>query len=629
MPANSGPDALRRQQAALIFGTVGIVFGDIGTSPLYALRIAFNGPQAIAPTAHNVVGVLSLVLWSLTAIVGIKYAILMLRADNRGEGGIMALLALALRGVGEGSRLRGFILYAGLIGTALFFGDAMLAPAITVMSAVEGLEVMSPRFGAAVTPLTLLALTLLFVLQRRGTHFISGVFSPIMSVWFVAIATLGLISILQSPAILSAVNPLAALGFLVEAKRQSLIVLGAVVLAVTGAEALYADLGHFGVKPIRSGWFGFVFPALALNYLGQGALLLRDPAAASNPFFLLSPDAGMVPLLGLATVTTMIASQAVISGAFSLAGQAVQMGFLPRLRIVHTAAGKVGQVYVPVVNWILLGAVCILVLRFNSSADLAGSYGVAVTGTMVVTTVLAFFVLGQVWQWGWAVSGIITGAFLVLDLAFLGANLLKVSHGGWLALLAAALMLVVMSTWKRGRELLVRRLNDRAMPLEALLARMEAEPPARVPGTAVYLTAGRRGVPQALLHNLYANKIVHERVIILTVVTRDEPRVGEAERLKVRHFGDQIYRVKLYYGFNESPDVPKGLARCAERGLDIDLAKASFFLARESLISTNRPGMARWRERLFINLSRNAESAMSSWRIPPDRVVEFGVMVEL
>lgn len=622
-------DRSRQPPAALVFGAVGIVFGDIGTSPLYALRVAFSGQQAIAPTASHVIGVLSLTLWSLISIVGIKYAVLMARADNHGEGGIMALMALALRGVSPEGRLRRFILYAGLIGTALFFGDAMLAPAITVMSAVEGLEVLSPRLQAMVIPITLIILVLLFALQRRGTTFIAGLFSPVMGVWFSVLATLGILSIAATPSILRAINPLEALDFLFEAKRQSLIVLGAVVLAVTGAEALYADLGHFGYKPIRQAWFGIVFPALLLNYLGQGALLLRDPGAANNPFFLLTPTEWMLPLLGLATLTTIIASQAVISGAFSLASQAIQLGFLPRLQIRYTSESKLGQIYLPAINWMLLGAVAFLVLRFGSSTGLAGAYGVAVTGTMVVTTILGFFVLGSVWHWPRPVSYLVAAIFSVADLAFLLANLSKVANGGWFALVIAGLVLLVMSTWKRGRELLIKRLNDRAQPLEDLLAIMQQTPPQRVPGTAIYLTAGRRGVPLALRQNFTVNKILHEQVIILTVVTKDVPWVADADRIKLRHFGERIYRAKIYYGFKESPDVPAALALFEEKGLKIELDTTSFFLARESMISTDRPGMARWREQLFIYLARNAENTMSFWKIPPHRVVEFGVLVEL
>jgi KUP system potassium uptake protein len=628
-PKSSLKKAKRWEQTALVSGAIGVVFGDIGTSPLYAVKVAFSGPHAILSTADHVLGVLSLIFWSLIAVVSLKYAVLMMRADNKGEGGIMALMALALRGVGEAPRRRTAIMAAGLFGTALFFGDGIITPAISVMSAVEGLEVVAPGFGVFVVPLTLGILTVLFLLQHRGTAFVGELFSPIMALWFITLAVLGTYSIAQTPSILAVLNPWHAAKFLIEAKWHSLVVLGAVVLVVTGAEAFYADMGHFGVRPIRRAWFCLVLPALALNYLGQGALLLRDPGAADNPFYLLAPSWSTVPLLGLATFATIIASQAVISGAFSIAWQAVQLEYLPRLHIVHTSTGKIGQIYIPTLNWILLAAVAALVLGFGSSSELAAAYGIAVTGTMVVTTVLAFSVLRHLWHWNRFVSVAITSAFLIIDLAFLFANSLKIAHGGWFPLLTGTLVFIVMSTWKRGRELLLERLYNKAMPLEVFLARMEENPPVRVPGTAVYLTAGRRGVPQSLLHNLATNKVLHERVIILTVVTQDEPWVPRGERVKIRHFGDQLYRVRIYYGFNQEPSIPDALALCREQGLDVDLAETSFFLGRENMVATPQPGMAVWRERLFIRLARNAESAMDFWRIPPDRVVELGLMVEL
>jgi KUP system potassium uptake protein len=629
MQPKPSPEARRREQAALTIGAIGVVFGDIGTSPLYAVKVAFSGLHAITPTASHILGVLSLVFWSLIIIVGLKYAVLMMRADNKGDGGIMALMALALRSAGEDSPRRTAIMAAGLMGTALFFGDGVITPAISVMSAVEGLELVAPGLDAVVMPLTLTILAVLFLLQRRGTAFIGDLFSPIMGLWFMVLALLGAYSIIRTPAILMALSPGYAAAFLIEAKWQSLVVLGAVVLVVTGAEALYADLGHFGVRPIRIAWFCFVLPALALNYLGQGALLLRDPGAANNPFYLLAPSWSMIPLLGLATLTTIIASQAVISGTFSMAWQAVQLGYLPRLHIVHTSTGKIGQIYIPAINWILLAFVAALVLGFESSSRLAAAYGIAVTGTMLVTTLLAFVVLRQVWHWSRPTGRMIASVFLAIDLSFLAANSPKVISGGWFTLLVAALVFLVMSTWKRGRELLLKRLHDKAMPLEALLVRLEEDPPARVPGTAIYLTAGRRGVPQALLYNLATNKVLHERVVILTVVTRDEPWVPRNERIKIRHFGDQLYRVRIYYGFKQEPSIPEALDLCKEQGLEINLDDTSFFLARESMVSTPRPGMAGWRERLFIRLARNAEGAMDFWRIPPDRVIELGLIVEL
>lgn len=622
-------DVKQREQSALVIGAIGVVFGDIGTSPLYAVKVAFSGAHGVEPSRPHVLGVLSLVFWSLVLVVGLKYAVLMLRADNRGEGGIMALMALALRSAGENDRRRRAILATGLVGTALFFGDGVITPAISVLSAVEGLTLVAPGLDPLIVPLALGILAALFVLQRRGTAFIGGLFSPIMSVWLLVLALSGAASIARTPAILNALSPEFAARFLVESRWHSLLALGAVVLVVTGAEALYADLGHFGVRPIRLAWFGFVFPALVLNYLGQGALLLRDPLAAGNPFFFLAPAWGLVPLLALATLATIIASQAVISGAFSVARQAAQLGYLPRLAVVHTSSGKIGQIYLPTINWLLAACVTALVLGFESSSRLAAAYGIAVTGGMVVSTLLAFTVLRQVWHWHKWTSRAMAGAFLIIDLAFFAANSPKLLHGGWFSLAAGALVFTILSTWKRGRELLMKRLQARAMPLEVLRARLAADPPVRVPGTAVYLTAGRRGVPQSLLHNLASNKALHERIIILTVVTRDEPWVSRDERLKIRHFGDGLYRVRVYYGFNQAPSIPDALELCKDKGLSINLVDTSFFLARESLISTSRPGMAIWRERLFIRLARNAESAMAFWRIPPDRVVELGLMVEL
>lgn len=623
------PDLKTGGDAGLVIGALGVVFGDIGTSPLYAVKVAFGEPQGSLPAADDVVGVLSLIFWSLIVIVSLKYAILMMRADNKGEGGIMALMALALRGAGDDSGRRAMLLTAGLLGTALFFGDGVIAPAISVMGAVEGVEVMAPRLHGLVIPLTLAILVVLFLLQSRGTAFIGKLFSPVMSLWFAVLAVLGAVSIARTPAILAALNPLEGVNFLAEARWQSLTVLGAVVLVVTGAEALYADMGHFGARPIRKAWFSAVLPALVLNYFGQGALLLRDPAAAANPFYLLAPSWSMVPLLGLATLTTIIASQAVISGAFSVAWQAVQLDYLPRLRIIHTSTGKVGQIYIPTVNWILLAAVAALVLGFRSSAELAAAYGIAVTGTMAVTTLLAFAVLNKLWRWNLWLSSLIAGAFLSIDLSFFLANSAKIAHGGWFPLAAAALLYALMSTWREGRQLLMKRLNEKAMLLEDLLARLETDPPPRVPGTAVYLTAGRRGVPQSLLQNLATNKVLHEQVIILTVVTRDEPWVPHSERIKIRHFGDRIYRVRVYYGFNQQPSILEAVERCREAGLPMALETTSFFLGRETMLATPRPGLAGWREWLFIRLARNAEAATSYWHIPPDRVIELGLIVEL
>jgi KUP system potassium uptake protein len=624
-----------RQQGstALAVGALGVVFGDIGTSPLYAVKLAFSGSHAIAATPGNVLGVASLVFWSLILVVCLKYGMLMRRASNKGEGGIMALLALALRGVEDAERwprrARTAVLLIGLAGVALFYGDGIITPAISVMSAVEGLEVSTPRLGRYVVPATLVILTLLFCLQRKGTAHIGKLFGPVMLVWFLCLGLLGLHSIIATPAVLEALNPWTGLHFLAEDEWRSLVVLGAVVLVVTGAEAFYAAMGHFGIQPIRTAWFFLVLPALILNYFGQGALLLRSPAAAESPFFLLAPAWSILPLMGLATVATIIASQAVIAGVFSITRQAIQLEYLPRMRVVHTSTQQLGQIYIPAVNWGLLAAIFCLVLGFRSAGHFAAAYGIAVTCTMVISTVLAFIVLRTCWRWSWLASGVAAGGFLAVDLSFLLANSLKIAYGGWFPLATGVIMFVIMSTWKKGRDLLSRRLRERAMLFEALQAQLHENPPKRVPGTAVYLTSGRLGVPQSLLRNLATNKVLHGRVVILTVIVKDEPWVPRSGRIKVRYFGDQFYRVKVYFGFNQEPNVPEALELCKDRGLDINADKASFFLGREAMFSGPRPGMAQWREQLFILLAKNTESAMSFFKLPPDRVIEVGGKVEL
>ncbi len=616
-------------QWSLVLGCLGVVFGDIATSPLYALRVAFSGRTALSATPEHVMGILSLVFWLLILIVGLKYALLIMRADNKGEGGIMALMSLVQRNAGDHPHRRRIILSLGLAGAALFFGDAIIAPAISVMSAVEGLKVAAPSLMPLIVPSTLLILSGLFVLQHRGTAFLGFLFSPVMLLWLLLLAVLGVRNVMQTPAILDAMHPVHAIQFLQEAKTQSLVVLGAVVLTVTGAEALYADMGHFGVQPIRYAWFLLVFPALALNYLGQGALLMRDPSAVSNPFYLLGPDWSVLPMLALATLVTIIASQAVISGAYSLAAQAVRLRYLPRLTVRHTSTGQSGQIYVPAVNWLLAVGVVILVLSFGSSSRLAAAYGLAVTGTMVVTTLLAFGLLSRVPPLRRAVFAVLLLGFLLIDSAFLGATAAKIMQGGWVSLLIAGAVYVLLSTWIRGRELLVTRLNDKAMPLEELVSRQGHAPLPRVAGTAIYLTAGRFGAPLSLTHNMLINKVLHQQVIVLTVVTRDEPWVPLSGRIKIRHFGDQIYRIRIYYGYNQQPDIPDALAYCRSYGVDVDLSTTSFFLSREHLVSTPREGMAPWRERLFIRMAMNAESAMLFWKIPPERVIELGLRVEL
>lgn len=614
---------------SLVVGSIGVVFGEIATSPLYALRIVFAGKTGITPTPDHVMGILSLVFWMLFIVVGIKYALLIMRADNKGDGGIMALLSLVQRSVHDHPRLRRLVLAMGLLGASLFFGDAIIAPAISVMGALEGLKVGAPGLKVLIVPITLLVLLVLFLLQRRGTAFISGLFSPVMVCWLLVIALLGLVSIIETPLILKSLNPVYGIRFLMEARMQSLAVLGAVILVVTGVEALYADMGHFSIVPIRVAWFTFVFPMLMLNYLGQGALLLRDPASASNPFYLLVPSWCFLPMLALATLATIIASQSVISGAFSLAAQAVRMRYLPRLAVSHTSLGHSGQIYVPVVNWVLAIGTFALVVGFGSSSKLATAYGISVTASMVVTTLLGFGILRRIWRVPVVVTALLFIAFLGIDVGFLIANLPKLWQGGWVSIAVSGAIFVLLTTWVKGRDLLVQRLNARAMPIEDLVEKVAHSALPRVKGTAVYLTASRFGAPLALLHNMAMNQVVHEKVIILTVVTRDEPSIPLDNRIKVRHYGGDIHRVRIYYGYNEEPNIPEALTFCRSQGLDVDTENASFFLTREHMISQNANGISTWRERLFIRMAMNAENAMRFWHIPPEQVVELGHMVTL
>lgn len=614
---------------SLVIGSMGVVFGEIATSPLYALRFVFAGRTGITPTPDHVLGILSLVFWMLGLIVGIKYALLIMRADNKGDGGIMALLSLVQRSVNDQTRLRRVVLAAGLLGASLFFGDAVIAPAISVMGALEGLRVGAPGLKVLIVPITLAILLAIFLLQHRGTAFISGLFSPVMVCWLLVIAVLGAVSVSETPLILKALHPGYGIRFLMETRMQSLMVLGAVVLVVTGVEALYADMGHFGIQPIRVAWFTFVFPTLAINYLGQGALLLRDPAAASNPFYLLAPSWSFLPLLALATLATIIAAQGVISGAFSLAAQAVRMRYLPRLAVRHTSLGHSGQIYVPAVNWILAFGTAALVIGFGSSSKLATAYGLSVTGSMVVTTLLAFGLLKRIWRVPLLLTGALFSVFLFIDLGFLVANLPKLWQGGWVSIAISGSVFVLLTTWVRGRELLVQRLNAKAIPIEEVVAKVAHSGLPRVPGTAVYLTASRFGAPLSLLHNMAMNQVVHEKVIILTVVTKDEPFIPLDHRLKIRHYGGEIYRIRIYYGYNQEPNLPEALTFCRTQGLEIDLSQTSFFLTREHMISATTHGVATWRERLFIRMAMNAENAMRFWHIPPERVVELGLMVAL
>ena len=619
-----------RYLALLTLTALGVVYGDIGTSPLYALREAFHGPHAIPLATSNVLGVLSLVFWSLVIVVTVKYHLVIIRADNKGEGGVLALMALV-----HGSRVsRGLtpsraIIMLGIFGAALMYADGALTPAISVMSAVEGVGVAAPALAHWVVPLTLLILVGLFLLQRRGTAHIGAMFGPVMLLWFATLAVLGVYQIAQYPGVLAAVLPSHAIGFFAEDVGRGFLVLGAVFLVVTGGETLYADLGHFGHRAIQTAWFSVALPGLMLNYLGQGALLLRDPSAAINPFYFSAPEWGLYPLIGLATAAAVIASQAVISGAFSLTRQAVQLGYSPRLRIEHTSSREIGQIYVPAVNWALLVATAFFVLEFRSSSNIAGAYGVALSTLMVITTLMFALMAHEVWGWSWARVAAGAGVFFIVDVMFLGANSLKLAYGGWVPLAVAVGVFACMTTWKRGREILAKRMLEKTVPLKLLLADLAAEPPTRVPGTAVYMYGNKDGTPPALVHNLAHNKVLHEKVVFVTLLTEDVPHVAAQDRVTVKRIGKGFHSVVARYGFMDDPDIEDVLVGCKAHQLDIPIAGTTFFMGRETLISTERPGMARWRERLFAFMSRNAVRATAFYQIPAEQVFEVGAHVEL
>ena len=616
--------------ALLALGALGVVYGDIGTSPLYALRECFQGAHAVLPTRDNVFGVLSLVVWSLIIIVTLKYHVYVIRFDNEGEGGILALMAL-VRTDPQRKKKRSWLLLAlGLFGAALLYGDGIITPAISVLSAVEGLEVATAVFKPYVVAITLVILIALFLFQRRGTGGVGAVFGPVMTVWFFTLAVLGVLGITHDPTVLFAVNPLYAVRFFLANGLHGFLVLGAVFLVATGGEALYADLGHFGEKPIQIDWFGMVAPALLLNYFGQGALLIRHPEATPNPFYLLAPSWALYPLVALATAATVIASQAIISGAFSLTRQAVQLGYLPRVNIVHTSSGEIGQIYIPTVNWLLMVATIGLVLGFRASTNLASAYGIAVTTTMVITTVLAFFVSRQR-GWPTWLAALVTAGFLAVDTAFFGANIVKVLQGGWVPLLVAAFIYLLMTTWKRGRQILGDRLAQNVLPVEPFLADVARRKPARVAGTALFLNSDRGGTPIALLHNLKHNRVLHETNVFLTVTTEEVPHVPEENRLEIVPLAPELgfWRAVVRYGFFQDPDVPTALLQAKEKGLDLDPWMATYFLSRNSLLASDKPGMARWRENLFIFMSRNASRPTQFFRLPPNRVVELGMQVEI
>jgi KUP system potassium uptake protein len=617
----------RRKLLPLTLTAIGVVYGDIGTSPLYALRECFYGSHSVPATHENVLGVLSLIIYSLVIVISIKYIAIVMRADNEGEGGILALTALLPEA--QDRRHLSALVLLGIFGAALLYGDGMITPAITVLGAVEGLKVVTPLFDAYVVPIAVVILVGVFAIQRHGTHSVGRMFGPIMVVWFVAIALLGVVPMLREPVVLTAIDPRHAVTFFRQHGWHGFAVLGAVFLVVTGGEALYADMGHFGKRPIRFAWYTLVLPALLLNYFGQGALLLTNPAAAEQPFFLLAQGWALVPMVGLATAAAIIASQALISGAFSLTQQAIQLGYSPRLDIEHTSHHEIGQVYVPQVNWALMISTILIVIGFGSSTALAAAYGIAVTLTMVITTALLLVVAIERWKWPPAVAYLVTGVFLVIDLAFFGANVLKITHGGWLPLAIGAVLFTLMTTWKAGRRLVAARLTARAVPIEDFLQTVENTQPARVPGTAVFMTAQPRGTPPALAHNLRYNKVLHEQVITLMVRTEPVPHVAPAKRARVRPLGHGVYDVLICYGFMEDPDVPQAIALAREHGLNVDQSDLIFFLGRETLIVTHAPGLALWRERLFVLMARNAVRATTFFRLPPERVVELGVQVEI
>ncbi|PKO46089.1 MAG: potassium transporter Kup [Betaproteobacteria bacterium HGW-Betaproteobacteria-22] len=618
----------KNKLSALTLAALGVVYGDIGTSPLYTIKEVFSvGAHPVPLNPANMYGILSLIVWALIMVVSIKYVAFIMRADNRGEGGIMALLALASRSAEGNIKRQRLIMLIGILGACMFYADGMITPAISVLSAVEGLEVAAPILHPMIIPITLLVLFLLFWSQSKGTAFVGAFFGPIMLLWFSTLAVLGISGIMQHPTILYALNPIYAIHFFEVSPWIAFVALGAVVLAVTGAEALYADMGHFGRFPIRLAWFGFVLPALILNYFGQGALVLENPETVKNPFYLLAPEWMLYPLIILATLAAVIASQAVITGAFSVSRQALQLGFLPRMHVEHTSESQQGQIYMPRVNWGLMAAVMVLVLGFGSSGDLAAAYGIAVTGDMVITTLLAGIVFHYLWGWGKLRTISLVLVFLTVDLAFFSANVLKIPDGGWVPLVMAIVIFTLMITWKTGRSILYRHLKNEAMALDPFIEAMGAHPPTRVPGTAIFMTPNLEGVPHAMLHNLKHNKVLHERVVILTVCFHDFPHSMVEDRVTVEALPHAFYKVTVNYGFKDAPDLPRDLLLCAAKGLTIEAMDTSFFIGKEILISHESSAMAYWRKKIFIGLFRSAETITNQFNLPPNRVVELGTQV--
>ncbi|KAG0190228.1 hypothetical protein DFQ28_002362 [Apophysomyces sp. BC1034] len=615
---------------ALAVAAVGVVFGDIGTSPLYALKEAFSPQHGIALTPQSILGVISLLFWAIVVVVSLKYVLFVMRADNDGEGGVLALMALALRGFARNGKWIGVLMALGIFGACMFYGDAVITPAMSVMSAVEGLEIAAPSLARYVLPITLVILIALFMLQKHGTEVVGRLFGPVMIVWFVTLALLGLYHISSAPRVIAALNPWYAIRFMHDHAVQAYHVLGSVFLVLTGAEALYADMGHFGAKPIRVAWYGLVMPALVLNYFGQGALLLNEPSAIQNPFYRLAPDWALLPLVVLATVATVIASQAVISGAFSLTSQAIQLGYVPRMKIQHTSARAIGQIYIPIVNWLLLLVILVVVLGFKSSDNLAAAYGIAVTTTMVITTILACVVMVRVWNWNKLWVAAIILSFITVDLSFFGANLLKLRDGGWLPLLIGVSLFFLLTTWYKGRQIVKARTAADGIPLMPFLQGLLAYPPHRVSGSAIYLTGNDTLVPVSLLHNLKHNKVLHERTIFMTFVTLDMPYVDDSRRIETKVLGGGLYRVRATYGFNETPDV-HGVLKLLEQqqNMSFELMDTSFFLARETVVPTQLPGMSAWRERIFAWMHQNAAKPTDFFSIPANRVVELGTKIEI
>jgi KUP system potassium uptake protein len=617
----------KQKLPVLVISAIGVVYGDIGTSPLYAIQATFTGPHPLLVVEANILGVLSVMFWTIMLLVSFKYLTIILRADNNGEGGSMALLSLVSESTSQYPKIKLFATALGVFATALFFGDGMITPAISVLSAVEGLDLVSHQFRNFILPITIIILTGLFFIQKRGTGMVGMAFGPIMVLWFGILAGFGVMSIVQDPRVLLSINPVYAYRFLNADPRVSFLALGAIVLVITGGEALYADMGHFGKFPIRVAWFSFVLPALLLNYFGQGALLLHDPHAISNPFYLLAPAWSLIPMVLLATAATVIASQAVISGAYSIANQSVQMGFLPRMEIRQTSDLAQGQIYVPFTNWILFLAVVFLVFAFQSSNNLAAAYGIAVTGTMTITTILIAIVIVLRWRWPLIFSIPIIVILMVTDVTYFLANSMKIPHGGWFPLGVAIISFTVLTTWKRGRELLLSEVAQQSVPLQTILDGLGDIP--RVSGTAVFLIPPGDGAPSAMLHNLKHNHVLHERNILLTVVVEDRPYVTKGNRFLIHDLGKNFYRIKLFYGFMQTPDIPYALELCSSQILPFDMMTTSFFVSRALIVSSLKPGMAKWRERLFVALSKNAMNATDFFKIPANRVIEMGTRIEI